>query len=72
MESQSWLSCFCSSQNWLLLLTFVIKKGRARISTKVHILWCTHWCLAGWTQLETNDPLAHVSDVDRFVKVLND
>ena len=54
MESQSWLSCFCSSQNWLLLLPFVIKKGRARISTKVHILWCTHWCLAiGWTQLDT-------------------
>jgi hypothetical protein len=54
MESQSWLSCFCSSQNWLLLLPFVIKKGRARISTKVHILWCTHWCLAiGRTQLDT-------------------
>ena len=39
MESQSWLSCFCSSQNWLLLLPFVIKKGWARIRTKVHILF---------------------------------
>ncbi len=54
MESQSWLSFFCSSQNWLLFLHFVIKKGRALISTKVHILWCTHWCLAiGRTQLDT-------------------
>ena len=61
MESQSWLSCFCSSQNCFLLLPFVIKKGWARISTKVHILWFTHWCLAiGWTPLDTFDPLAHV------------
>ncbi len=69
MESQSWRSCFCSSQNGLPLLPFVIEKGWAGVSTKVHILWCTHSCLAiGWTQQDTNGPLAHFMLIHIFIE----
>ena len=55
LESQSWLSCFCRSQNWLLLLLFVIKMGRHKQVLKILILEDTHQCLAlGWTQLGYN------------------
>ena len=57
LESQSWLSCFCRSQNWLLLLLFVIKKGRRKQVLK-YLFWRIHISAWPWVghNLDTIDP----------------